>query len=295
MRSNPDDRMPRRARRWASVASLAGVALVSLSGCAGQGGGNWSRLGLPAPASDRATHVLNLWQGAWIAAACVGLLVWGLIIWSVIAYRRRDDKIPPQTRYHLPIEILYSVVPFVIIGVLFYFTVRDQNAILKVDRNDPPANVIRVVGQQWSWTFNYLDRPGRAAPEAGAVWESGTPDRLPTLYLPVGEKVGFQLESPDVIHSFFIPAFLFKMDVIPGHENYFELTPTKEGVFAGKCAELCGSYHARMLFNVHVVSREEFAEHLRELRARGQTGEAVGGARATTQHGLVSEAQGAAK
>jgi cytochrome c oxidase subunit 2 len=239
--------------------------------------------------------MLSLWQGAWIAAACVGLLVWGLIIWSVIAYRRRDDKIPPQTRYHLPIEVLYSVVPFVIIGVLFYFTVRDQNAILKVDRDDPPANVIRVVGQQWSWTFNYLDRPGRAAPEAGAVWESGTPDRLPTLYLPVGEKVGFHLESPDVIHSFFIPAFLFKMDVIPGEENYFELTPTKEGEFAGKCAELCGSYHAKMLFTVHVVSREEYAEHLRELRARGQTGEAVGGARATTQQGLVSEAQGAAK
>ncbi len=163
---------------------------------------------MPPPASDRATHVLSLWQGAWIAALIVGAVVWGLIIWAVIAYRRRDDSVPPQTRYHLPIEILYSAVPFVIVAVLFYFTVRDQNAVLEGDRNDPPRNVVNVVGQQWGWTFNYID-----APQVGTVWETGAPDQLPTLYLPVGERVGFRLNSPDVIHSFFVPAFLFKLDI----------------------------------------------------------------------------------
>jgi cytochrome c oxidase subunit 2 len=281
--SKADERAPRRILRRASVASLVGAVILVASGCSTDQVATFKRLGMPAPASDRATHTLSLWQGAWIAAFAVGALVWGLIIWAVIAYRRRDNSIPPQTRYHLPIEILYSAVPFVIVAVLFFFTVRDQNAILKVDKNDPPTNVVNVIGQQWSWTFNYVDNP-----EVGTVWEGGTPEKLPTLYLPVGEKVGFRLNSPDVIHSFFIPAFLFKMDVIPGKTNYFELTPTKEGEFTGKCAELCGVYHARMLFTVHVVSREDYDAHLRALRAKGQTGDATGGAITRTQAGLGS-------
>ena len=255
------------------------------SGCSAADVEVWKRLGMPPPASDRANHVLSLWQGAWIAALIVGVVVWGLIVWAVIAYRRRDDSIPPQTRYHLPIEILYSAVPFVIVAVLFYFTVRDQNAILEVDEDRPPTNVVNVVGQQWSWTFNYIDNP-----EVGeTVWETGTPSRPPDLYLPVGEKVGFRLNSPDVIHSFFVPAFLFKLDVIPGKENYFELTPTKEGEFAGKCAELCGVYHSKMLFTVRVVSKADYIAHLEGLRAKGQTGEATGGVRSTTQEGVESE------
>ncbi|GAA2757181.1 cytochrome c oxidase subunit II [Actinopolymorpha rutila] len=272
------------------MASLVGIALLVVSGCSTEQLDTWKRGGMPPPASDRATHTLSLWQGAWIAALAVGVLVWGLIIWAVIAYRRRDDSVPPQVRYHLPIEILYSAVPFVIIAVLFFFTVRDQNAILKVDKNDPPTNVVNVVGQQWSWTFNYENAPG-----VGTVWETGNPEHLPTLYLPVGEKVGFKLNSPDVVHSFFIPAFLFKMDVFPGKTNYFELTPTKEGEFAGKCAELCGVYHSRMLFTVHVVSQEKYAAHLRQLKAKGQTGLNLGGAAARTQQGLQTEGEGGTK
>lgn len=239
---------------------------------------------MPVPASDRATHILSLWQGAWIAALAVGVLVWGLIVWAVIAYRKRDDSIPPQTRYHLPIEILYSAVPFVIVAVLFYFTVRDQNAVLKVDKNDPPTNMVHVVGQQWSWTFNYYKNP-----EVGTVWEGGSPAQPPTLYLPVGESVGFRLSSPDVVHSFFIPAFLFKLDDVPGRHNYFELTPTRKGEFAGKCAELCGAYHSQMLFTVHVVSKADYVAHLEALKAKGQTGEALGGKRASTEAGLPSK------
>lgn len=240
---------------------------------------------MPEPASDRADHVLGLWQGTWIAALVVGIIVWGLIVWAVIAYRKRSEAIPEQTRYHVPIETLFTVVPFIIIAVLFFFTVRDQNAILDVDEDNPPGHAINVVGQQWSWTFNYAER---GDPDS-KVWETGTPEDLPTLYLPKGERVGIELTSPDTIHSFFVPAFLFKMDVMPGKPNYFEFTATKEGVFDGKCAELCGTYHSRMLFEVHVVSPEEYDQHLEELKAEGQTGEATGGAQADSQAGLESE------
>lgn len=259
--------------------------MLGLAGCSTAELEQWERLGMPEPVTDRAVHILSLWQGSWIAALAVGVLVWGLILWAVWAYRKKDDSIPAQTRYHLPLEILYTFVPFVIIAVLFVFTLRSQNAVLDVDEDEPPAEVIEVVGQQWSWTFNYLD----ATSSGEAVWEAGTPSELPTLYLPVDEKVGIRLSSPDVVHSFFVPAFLFKMDVLPGQENYFEFTPTKEGEYAGKCAELCGAYHSRMLFTVHVVSREEYDAHLAELEAAGQTGKAVGGANATTQKGLEQE------
>ncbi|GAB3418875.1 cytochrome c oxidase subunit II [Flindersiella endophytica] len=255
------------------MVSLAAVALLLGSGCSAQSAAEWKRVGMPEPATDRADHALSLWQGTWIAALAVGVLVWGLIIWSVIAYRKRSEAVPAQTRYHVPIETLFTVVPFIIIAVLFFFTVRDQNAILHVDKTNPPTYQVNAVGQQWAWTFNYTEK---GQPKEEGTWETGTPADLPTLYLPVDERVGVTLTTPDVIHSFFVPAFLFKMDVIPGKPNYFEFTPTKEGVFDGKCAELCGAYHSRMLFEVHVVSKAEYQQHLADLKERGQTGQAEG-------------------
>ena len=80
------------------------------------------------------------------------------------------------------------------------------------------------------------------------------------------------LTARDVIHSFWVPAFLQKMDMIPGRVNRFQVTPTQEGTFKGKCAELCGAYHSQMLFNVKVVSRAEYEQHMDELRAKGQSG-----------------------
>ena len=139
------------------------------------------------------------------------------------------NEIPKQTRYNIPLEILYTIVPLVIVLGLFYFTARDQGPLIKLTGQQ--QHTVGVVGFRWSWTFNYK--------EAG-VYDIGTPANPPVLYLPVDEKVKFELTSPDVIHSFWIPAFLMKMDVVPGRMNGFELTPNKLGDFVGKCAELCG-------------------------------------------------------
>jgi cytochrome c oxidase subunit 2 len=216
---------------------------------------------MPDPATVNAERILALWQGSWAAALATGAIVWGLIIWSVIFHRKRSDELPVQTRYNVPIEVLYTVVPFIIIAVLFYFTARDETKILELSEN--PDNTINVVGRQWSWTFNYLDE---------SVWDAGTPADPPTLVLPEGESVRFELTSPDVIHSFWVPAFLFKMDVVPGRVNVFEITPSKQGRFVGKCAELCGVDHSRMLFNVEVVSSDAYDEHIERLKDAGQTG-----------------------
>ncbi|MEZ0164019.1 cytochrome c oxidase subunit II [Kineococcus sp. LSe6-4] len=222
----------------------------------------------------------QLWDGSWIAALAVGVLVWGLTIWVVVAYRRRkgDPELPPQVRYNMPIEILYTIVPVMMVGVLFYYVARDQQAIL--DTSETPDVTVQVVGKKWSWDFNYLEGNGDSAQpgvydtgrQADLTGREGVEEDLPTLYLPVNERVQFDLYSRDVIHSFWVPAFLMKMDMIPGSPNKFQVTPTKEGDFKGKCAELCGEYHSEMLFNVRVVSAEEYQQHLDDLAAAGQTG-----------------------
>ncbi|MFD9354221.1 cytochrome c oxidase subunit II [Streptomyces sp. NPDC060031] len=298
------DRSPRRPMRRKLLQALtAGVVLATATGCSY----NWEdfpRLGLPYPVTEEAPRILSLWQGSWAAALITGILVWGLILWSVIFHRRSRTKVevPPQTRYNMPIEALYTVVPLIIVSVLFYFTARDESKLLAL--TPKPPHTINVVGYQWSWGFNYIENvDGDAAtPKAGEVPKelASIPDRFtkdfpagaegvytkgvpgdrnaetgwpgPTLYLPKGEKVRFILSSNDVIHSFWVVPFLFKQDVIPGHTNVFEVTPSEEGVFMGKCAELCGVDHSRMLFNVKVVSPEEYRAHLKELAEKGQTG-----------------------
>lgn len=262
-------RTPAGRVRLAAVGVL-GLVAVTLTGCSADTGlGEWSRVGLPPASTDRAVHIGNLWVGAWIASMAIGVLMWGLMGWVFVRYRRKHaDEVPKQTRFNLPLELMYTVVPFLIIGVLFLYTVQVQNKVL--ERSNNPDQVVNVVGQKWSWTFNYMDTPD------GTVWEAGTIEHAPTLYLPVNETVQFNLNSPDVIHSFWIPSFYFKLDVVPGRTNSFEVTPTQKGEFAGKCAELCGTYHSAMIFNVKIVDRSEFDAKMAELAERGNTGEIKG-------------------
>ena len=250
---------PSRARL---VAMAVGAALV-LAGTAGcSADTQLGRVGYPEPVTEQGPILLSFWQNAWIAAFAVGVLTWGLIFWAIIAYRKRTGEgAPIQTRYNMPLEILYTVAPAIMIAALFAITARDQAELTKLTPD--VKNTVGVVGFKWNWGFNYLD---------GGAYETGTPAKPAELWLPVDQRVRFNLTSPDVIHSFWVPQFLFKMDVIPGRENQFELTPNKIGVFAGKCAELCGTYHSDMLFTVHVVTPEEYQAHIDKLKAAGQNG-----------------------
>ena len=218
-------------------------------------------------------RITTLWTGSWIAALVVGIITWGLILWCVAVYRKRkdDETLPVQLRYHVPLEIMYVILPILMIGVLFYYTERDTAAI--EDISEDPDLVVQVIGKQWSWDFNYLDdEVWDSGQHVIDVGEPGNPDDLPTLYLPVDERVEIQLQSRDVIHSFWVPAFLYKKDMIPGRPNVFQVVPTAEGRYFGKCAEFCGEHHSGMLFNVEVVSREEYDARMEELREAGQTG-----------------------
>jgi cytochrome c oxidase subunit 2 len=268
--------------RKVGVLALAAPALLALGACSEQDKGEWNRVAMPEGVSDRSDNVIEFWQWTWVAAMIVGVLVWGLIFYAVIRFRRRDDdEIPVQTRYNLPMEILYTIAPVIVVLVFFKFVIDVQEDLTEEVETQ---HTIGVVGQQWSWTFNYIE--DEALDGETSVYEVGTPAEPPTLYLPVNEPVRFELSSPDVIHSFWVPAFTYKLDVVPGRDNAFTMTPERIGSYIGKCAELCGTYHSRMLFNVEVVSAEDYADYLAELEEKGNVGVAKGGSEVITQDGL---------
>jgi len=261
-------------RRFAALA--AGVlALPALASCSAE----VSRGFLPGDrdTTNNTQVITDLWVNSWIAALVVGIITWGLMIWVMVAYRRRKNTVgfPPQLSYNLPLEVFYLAIPLIVIGVLFVFTDRDQRAI--DERYTNPDVVIDVFGKQWSWDFNYVKEQVHedAGQQAHLTGDRGAPDRLPTLYLPVGKKVELHLQSRDVQHSFWVVDFMQKRDLYPGHEQYnpyISITPNRTGEYMGKCAELCGEYHSEMLFKVRVVSQQEYDSHIADLKAKGNTG-----------------------
>lgn len=278
--------LPKRARHLALGTTL-GFSLLLLGACSAEDKAQADRWAMPAnsPGTEQAVHIAQLWEWGWVAALVTGGIVWGLIFYVCWAYRRRsEDEIPVQTRYNLPLEIFYTIAPIMMVIVFFYWTVTVQNEVL--DQDDDPDRTIEVVGQQWSWTFNHS--VGDAEPGGEVAYVAGTGSDIPTLVLPVGEIIEFKLSSPDVIHSFWIPGFLMKMDVIPGQDgedrNSFQVTPTDIGSFKGKCAELCGVYHSRMLFNVEVVSSADYDAYLGQLATADEP--LLGGENARTKAGF---------
>ena len=265
-----------RQRIKTAVSAAATVVLVGvLSGCTNVQSGF-------LPGDDGLTSqtdgIRTMWTTAWAVLLVIGVLVWGLIIWSVIAYRRRKGEtgLPPQMRYTMPIEALYTLVPLILIIGFGAYTINETYALeARADETDTSVVHVEAIGQQWTWTFNYTDADEHEPDGMPAQYVSGDDyDRseLPTLWLPVGQTVEIALESRDVAHSFWVPDFLYKKDTIPGRTNYWTFTPQVEGTYNGTCAELCGEYHSMMLFNLKVVSVEEYEAHLEDLEEQGYTG-----------------------
>jgi cytochrome c oxidase subunit II len=256
------------------LALLAGSVLL-LSGCSAHDVELRLRFGWPTGVTKQADRMRTLWTWSSVAALIVGVIVWGLIFWCCIVYRRKNDLLPRQTKYHLPIEIAYSIAPFVVIAGLFYYTAITENYVDKLTPN--PGTTIQVDAFKWNWQFEYLDQKYPVADPASLtddryVSTVGSSNEIPVLVVPVGESVRIVEVSRDVIHSFWVPEFLFKRDVIPMPKpNQFQFTATKTGSFVGRCAELCGTYHSQMNFEVRVVSPADYRKYLQTLASIGST------------------------
>lgn len=229
--------------------------LLTLTGCSQVSG-----LGFPEGVSSVNDISLSLWQGSWIAAGVVGVFTLILILWPAVFHRAHASKgeFPKQTQYNIPVEIVYTVIPFIIVAVLFYFTAIKQEEI--VEKSPNVAHEITVNAFQWSWQFTY--------PEAGEkATVTGSPSKPPTLVVPVGERVRYTITATDVVHGFWIPAFMIQRQNIPGITNSLEFTANKIGEYPGRCNILCGRNHAQMLFTIKVVSQADYQQYLETLKA----------------------------
>jgi len=255
--------------RVLGLGSVVVTALVLLSGCSVSDAFyfGWPRNHI----TDQSNRMFDLWIGSVIAALVVGAFVWGLIFWCVIRYRKRGDELPAQTRYNMPIEILYSVLPFLVVSVLFYYTAIVQT---DVDRIQPNPDVtVHVVASKWNWEFEYPDQKDASGQPVSTI---GASDYIPVLVVPTHKRIRFVEDSQDVIHSFWVPALLFKRDVFPGGvQNKFEVTIEKEGSYVGRCAELCGTYHSMMNFELRAVPFDEYQQFIAAKKQGMSTPEAL--------------------
>ena len=305
-----------RGRRNVALAiAFAGLA-ATLSGC------SWEHalgLGWPNGITPEAHANRQLWLGSVIAALVVGVIVYFLFFWTATFHRKKkgETELPRQFGYNMPLELVLTVIPFVIISVLFYFTVVTENKFLHKEPN--PEVTVDVTAFQWNWKFGYqkvnyadgsfnydgvdaarkadmvskpegkdehgeervgaikgLNPEDRSYLNFDKVETVGTSDEIPVLVLPAGKRIEFEQASADVIHSFWVPEFLFKRDVFPDpkanhSDNVWQLSEiTQTGAFVGRCAEMCGTYHAMMNFEVRVVSPEDFKTYL-QARIAGKS------------------------
>jgi len=257
-------------RRLATLVLLATVAFVA---------GACQAVSLPNPATDQAILIGDLYNLVFVVAAVVFFLVEGLIVWSVIRYRRKstDRGLPAQTHGNLVLEIVWTAVPMITVIALFF---ASWNVLNVVDaRDESVAQVkVEVVGYQWAWKFGY--------PDAG-IEIYGTAEQDPQLVVPINKVVQVTISSQDVNHGFYIPEFLFQRDAVPGHVNVFQFTPNKLGVFNGQCSAFCGLMHHAMRFSVKVVTQAEYDAW---IAAGGPSANAAGVAtlRMTTTHVAVA-------
>lgn len=236
------------------LAVIVATAALATTGCAG-------RVGLPEPGTQQGDSVVDLWRFLFWTAAALGGLVLVLLGWCIVRYRARgpdDGFLPPQVRGNLAVEATYIIVPLLIVAAIFVLSFRARPATAG-NGNRGPAVTVDVTGFQWQWRFDY---PGRDVSILGAS------DQPPELVLPVGRPVDLRLHSPDVIHSFFVPGFLGKVDVLPGVDQHFRMRPVRPARYSGFCAEFCGLNHSRMNFSVRVVPADEFERWLTRTAVR---------------------------
>jgi cytochrome c oxidase subunit 2 len=195
------------------------------------------------PASAQGVAMRRDWLIFLAFGVAVGIFVYGNVIWCLIAYRRKGGRGAASFAKNTPLELLYVSIPLAIVIVLFAITFAIERPIDRVAAQ--VQNRVAVLAFRWSWSFHYLGT---------RITTIGTPEQPPTLYLPLGRTTEIDLRSADVTHSFWVPAFLFKRDAIPGMENVFDITPTRIGTFPGRCAQFCGLDHALMTFTVKVVA-----------------------------------------
>ena len=262
----PNTGMRRPARRTVLLVLVALGALAAV-GTASAGSGQ------PGGITDEARDMHGLYLFTLILAAVVFVLVEGALIYCLIKFRKKDDSLPAQIHGSNIVEFIWTGIPVIIVIALFSYSFV---VLRNVEHTEHPVDLtVNVTGFQFQWQFTYCQNDlgkganapakaradkyqGPCATEADEFSITGTAKNEPTVVIPVDEPVEFRLKSNDVIHSFYVRDFLYKLDVIPGRDNKFTVTARETGTFRGQCAELCGLNHSLMRFNIEVKTRADF-------------------------------------
>jgi cytochrome c oxidase subunit 2 len=218
---------------------------------------------LPASVTRQGRVVNELWTAFLVPAIVVAAIVWGLTTFAIVRYGRRgatSDELPPQTSGDRRFEIAWTVIPIATVLALFWLTV---SAVARIDERTPGGINVSIAAFRWQWRFDYPDE---------GVSVVGLADAPAEMVVPVGEPVHVRLTAPDVIHSFYVPAFLFKRDATPGRPTEFEFTVEEPGAYGGQCAEFCGVGHAAMTLTVRAVARPDYEAWLAQMRSAAGSG-----------------------
>ncbi|MFC4085681.1 aa3-type cytochrome oxidase subunit II [Amycolatopsis samaneae] len=259
-------------KRVGRVAALVVLVALTATGCSGD---EILRFGWPVGVTPQANDMRWLWTWTVIAALAVGVIVWALIFWTATFHRKKktapgeEEELPRQFQYNIPLELFTVVVPTIMVCVLFFFTATTESKVL--DKKPNPDVTVDVIAFQWNWEFKYEGDKAKRA-DGGQVSTVGSSGEIPLLVLPTNKTIEYKLRSTDVIHSFWVPEFHFKRDVMPDPEKNnqdfsFQNSIDREGSFVGRCAELCGTYHSVMNFEVRALSPDKYDQYI-QLRTQ---------------------------
>jgi len=235
-----------------AVASALGIALALLI--------DW----FPVPASGQAGPIDTLWDVLLIASVPIFVLVETIVLYCAIKFRMRPGeelKDGPPIHGNTKLEIIWTAIPAILLVALCTYA---YVVLIDIEKAEANAMNVRVVGEQFTWTFYYPS-------------DGGDEIASPQLYLPVDTAINFTVQSKDVIHDFWVPEFRMKIDAVPGIDTHLRVTPTRMGEYPVVCAELCGLGHSTMRQSAHVMSRDDFDARLEELQQQAAGGGEEGG------------------
>jgi cytochrome c oxidase subunit II len=246
----------------AAVAAITAFAAYPAAALPVEWGVGFQGAASPVMEQIESFHTLLLWI---IVATCVFVLA--LLVWIVIRYRAAANPVPSKVHHNTLLEVAWTLIPVII---LVFIAVPSFRLLYFQETLPKPDVQIKAIGKQWFWSYEY---PGSAAgftfdslmlADADAA-KAGKPRLLAVdnpIYVPVNKVIEIETSGADVIHSFAMPEMGVKMDAVPGRLNKTWFKPTKTGVFYGQCSELCGSRHAYMPIELHVVTDAEYTAWL---------------------------------
>ncbi len=208
---------------------------------------------LPVAASAEARGIDALFEGHFFLISFLFALVVGFMLYSLVVFRRRpgDESDGDHFHGHTGLEIAWTIIP---LGLVIFFGVWGAQLLGDISEPDPDEMVVQVIGRQWSWSFEYPELDEMSSDE---------------LVLPVDQPIVLQLQSEDVLHSFWVPEFRVKQDLLPGEMRELRVTPSRVGDYTLRCAEMCGDQHAYMLADVRVLSPADFDSWVQEQSEAG--------------------------